>query len=135
MKRYLFIYGSLKKGFSNENLLENTRFITNAVTKDRFLMYPNFDYTYPYLFEDKNKINESKRVKGELYLVSESYIKNSLDVFERVDAELYKRETRVLLKEDIEIEADIYITNNAILESGEVDILPSSLSEWTLEYE
>ena len=36
---YLFVYGSLKKGFENEHLLDKAKYISKASTVRKFAMY------------------------------------------------------------------------------------------------
>ncbi len=59
----LFVYGTLKRGFSNHNFLEEATFLDNAITlKSYLLISPKKEY--PYLLEQKGK-----KVEGELYCI------------------------------------------------------------------
>ena len=48
-KKYLFVYGTLKKGFRANFLLENEVFISNAKTIDKFCMIGSELGSYPIL--------------------------------------------------------------------------------------
>ena len=53
---YLFVYGSIKKGFSNDYILKDAKLVAKeAITKDKFLMYPAKHYQYPYVVIPKNQ--------------------------------------------------------------------------------
>ena len=86
-KKYLFVYGTLKKGFRANFLLENEVFISNAKTIDKFCMISSELGSYPILYN--NVSNLGKKVYGEIYSVS-------CDKFEELDSyedvpNLYKR--------------------------------------------
>ena len=61
---YLFVYGSLKKGFSNSYYLEKEFFIGKAKTLKKYAMYQYPRSTFPYLTKE-----EKVYIQGELYKV------------------------------------------------------------------
>lgn len=72
---FVFVYGSLKKGFHNNKLLEDSTFLGAAITED---MYDMFSYgSFPAVVED----GTSYKIKGEVYYVSDETLKD-LDMLE-----------------------------------------------------
>jgi len=61
----VFVYGTLKRGFSNHVLLLNQKFLGNGVTVDKYVMYAN---GIPYVSD----MFKSSEISGELYQVSKS---------------------------------------------------------------
>jgi gamma-glutamylcyclotransferase (GGCT)/AIG2-like uncharacterized protein YtfP len=75
---FLFVYGSLKKGFDNDKLLEkSTRRLGKASTVGKFGMFEDSFGNYPYLI--KKPIN---RIIGELYEIQRKELLDQIDEFE-----------------------------------------------------
>ena len=110
-KKYLFVYGTLKKGFRANFLLENEVFISNAKTIDKFCMISSELGSYPILYN--NVSNLGKKVYGEIYSVS-------CDKFEELDSyedvpNLYKRiEIIVETDEKKLVNAFVYLSSDEI---------------------
>ena len=102
MEYYLFVYGSMKKDFINHNRLINEKFIGNAISKNKYNMYPDSLYLFPYAIENE-KIHH---LKGELYILENSNIKD-IDLFEGVPDFYYRKLIPVICNE-VEINAYIY---------------------------
>lgn len=102
MKCYLFAYGSMKRDFINHDRLINEKFIGNAITKNKYIMYPDSLYLFPYVMENEN----IHHIKGELYFLENGDIKN-IDTFEGVP-DFYYRKLIPVICNDVEIEAYIY---------------------------
>tara|TARA_R110002096_G_scaffold403766_3_gene601352 strand:+ start:60636 stop:61019 length:384 start_codon:yes stop_codon:yes gene_type:complete len=85
----LFVYGSLKRGFSNHFYLANAEWVGNAQTKPGYRM---FDYGgYPAAIVDSGGYS----IKGELWRVSDDCL-TLIDELEGIDEGLYKRATASL---------------------------------------
>lgn len=83
---FLFVYGSLKKGFDNHKLLEKSaKRLGKASTVGKFAMYEDSFGNYPFLV--KKPIS---KVKGELYEVKRKELLDKIDEFEGAP-ELYQR--------------------------------------------
>ncbi len=86
----IFVYGTLKRGFSNAHLLKNAEFICEATSRDALYNMVCFqsakakDYTYPAVFD-----GGAYKVQGELYRVTDAELK-ALDDLED-ESERYKR--------------------------------------------
>jgi len=75
---YLFVYGSLKKGFDNHKLLTKySRRIGKAKTLGKFAMFEDSFGNYPYLIQ--KPIN---KVEGELYKIYRKELLDAIDEFE-----------------------------------------------------
>ncbi len=75
---FLFVYGSLKKGFDNHRLLEkSTRRLGKASTVAKFGMYEDSFGNYPFLV--KKPIS---KVTGELYEIKRKELLDKIDDFE-----------------------------------------------------
>ena len=98
---YIFIYGSLKKGFSNDYLLDNSEFLGEAITVDKFCMKKYPGYNFPYLSKE-----ESVNIIGELYKIEKSVLKD-LDILEE-NGSFYQREEISVLLNGIKIKAFCY---------------------------
>ncbi|RUM61568.1 MAG: gamma-glutamylcyclotransferase [Persephonella sp.] len=60
-KHYIFVYGTLRKGFGNHYLLENAKFIGEGFTKEKYSLYAT---GIPYVVK-----KPLTKIKGELYEV------------------------------------------------------------------
>lgn len=70
----VFVYGTLKQGFSNHGLLKQSKLIGVAQTKEKFVMYSS---GIPYV----SKRFKSSYISGEVYSVSNDTMYN-LDILE-----------------------------------------------------
>lgn len=84
---YLFVYGSLKKGFDNHSLLSKyAKRLGKAHTVKKFGMFEDSFGNYPYLIDAPySKIN------GELYQITRKELMQKIDEFEGAP-EYYQRE-------------------------------------------
>jgi len=89
-KKLVFVYGSLKKNFSNHHILEEAKYKCKAKTLKKFDMYKEDYYNYPYLL--KRTTAQSHNIKGELYEIDRDDILKKLDEFENVP-NYYERHT------------------------------------------
>lgn len=106
-RELLFVYGSLKKGFDNHDLIKkSTRRIGKAKTVRKFGMYEDSFGNYPYLtYLEKNKI------EGELYEIKRKELMDKIDVFEGAP-DYYQRE-KILVKTHVGRQrAFVYIQKN-----------------------
>ncbi len=128
-KVFLFVYGSLKKGFINEHVLKKCSLIIDSCKTDgEYEMYPCMNYLYPYLYDTNREIG--MRIEGELYEVEENILKGELDIFEGTNDGLYERKTiKVILPNGEKINAEAYITmpTNANIADTEME---HPLREW-----
>ena len=72
-KHYVFVYGTLRKGFGNHHLLRNAKFIGEGLTKEKYSLYAT---SIPYVVKEP-----LIRIKGELYEVDD-FILEELDYLE-----------------------------------------------------
>ena len=73
----LFVYGSMKKDFSNHGRLEKQKFLDNVTTQEKFVLYPHESYRFPCVYLDEAYDN----IKGELYEIDVDTFKE-IDVYE-----------------------------------------------------
>lgn len=95
---YVFVYGTLRKGFGNHFLLKNSKFIGEAITKEKYSLYAS---GIPYVV----KVPKT-HIKGEVYKVDSETLK-SLDQLEG-HPNFYKREEIDVLVNNSPIKAWIY---------------------------
>ena len=93
MKKHLvFVYGSLKQGFSRHNSLRGQRYIGPAQTEPHYSIYQMGGY--PALVDEKHPEgpprNSGRKIWGELYEVDDACL-IELDKIEGVDHGLYER--------------------------------------------
>lgn len=103
---YVFVYGTLKKGYRNAHLLETAEFICAAQTTDsvyRMLVFPSKaggEYTYPAVFNDG-----VGNITGEVYKITDDIL-IKLDDLEDEG----KRYLRRPVKLDCDIDAEFYLS-------------------------
>jgi gamma-glutamylcyclotransferase (GGCT)/AIG2-like uncharacterized protein YtfP len=93
MKKKLFAYGSMKKGFMNEWRLKAQIFIGNATTVEKYTMHPSESFRFPYAVE---KIQEYL-LHGELYEINDE-LWDTIDLFEGTPKHYYRKEIEATCK-------------------------------------
>jgi len=114
-KEYVFVYGTLKFGYSNSGFLANSQIIGRATTNNLFTLY---EHGLPYLTQ-----KATHQVKGEVYKVSYKTMLH-LDMLEG-HPDLYERQMiSVTLEDKQKVRAWCYfykhpMRENFILTKGE----------------
>ena len=98
----VFVYGTLRKGFSNHHYLKNSKFLGKARTKERYTMVAA---SIPFV----NK-TPSTQIVGEVYEVDVATLKK-LDVLEGHPNWYIREKVPVILEDGQEIEAWIYFND------------------------
>ncbi len=105
MTNRLFVYGTLKGGFSNHYLLEGCEFFGNAATVPTYKMIEN---GFPVIMSDP----EGKSVAGEIYTVDDDILAR-LDQLERegssYDRQLIEVTLRLVSGDRLPTKAFIYV--------------------------
>jgi len=78
-KIYLFVYGSLKKGFENHDILSDANYISQAKTLRKFAMYKEENHDYPYIIDDAQY---GQNIDGEVYEITRQDLLQRVDEFE-----------------------------------------------------
>tara|TARA_Y100001973_G_C5156014_1_gene310794 strand:- start:737 stop:1126 length:390 start_codon:yes stop_codon:yes gene_type:complete len=113
----LFVYGTLKKGYSNHSIIQKTTYIGDFISIDRFDLS---GYSFPKIYPN----DQGKRIKGEIYdLYEQDFI--ATDMLEG-NGSFYRREIRKFQRNNEIIEAWIYI----ILQPGCSIEVPGSIIDW-----
>jgi len=73
----MFVYATLKKGFVNNYLLDNSIYIGNATTCERLILVSNFGT--PVLIKNEQCSTYGKLIKGEVYGVQGTNILDQLE--------------------------------------------------------
>ena len=118
----IFVYGTLKKGFSNHFYLENSRYLGIGKTIPKYQMYPSKNYLFPFLLKSEPNNN----IVGEIYEINEKTLieLNALEDFPN----MYLKELIEIELENKEIiKAFIYIKNE---ENFKNLILKEKINEW-----
>jgi gamma-glutamylcyclotransferase (GGCT)/AIG2-like uncharacterized protein YtfP len=92
MYHLLFVYGTLKKGFDNHNMIAGSYFVATGRTVKRFAMYKQM---VPYV----TKSEAVSPIFGELYRVHGSAL-DILDLFEGNPVWNYREEIEVLFDQN-----------------------------------
>lgn len=75
---YIFIYGTLKRGFVNHFYLKDENFISSAITLDKYQMYPSLNFAFPFLIKNE----KFDFIKGEVFEITSQETLNKLDILE-----------------------------------------------------
>lgn len=93
MKRLVFVYGTLKSGYSNNRLLSSSKLLGKAFTKTAFLLTDTgFPYLVPSRYLTSDEQENTKPVVGEVYEVEDPRVMESLDGLEGVGYGHYQHE-------------------------------------------
>ena len=60
---YIFVYGTLKAGYQNHHFLTDAEFVSDAITCDKYQMYPSITQQFPFLI----KSEKYQQIKGEVF--------------------------------------------------------------------
>ena len=97
MMHLLFVYGTLKQGFSQNVMLNNAKYLGVAKTSPCYGMY--VFRGYPALvtktLAETSEIQANSSIFGEIYEVDEATLQ-LIDVYEGVERNLFKREVITL---------------------------------------
>lgn len=100
---FIAVYGTLKRGFHNNRILEGARFVAKALTTTPFVMY---DSGFPVLMEE----GKGGPVHVEVFEIDE----HQLARCDRLEGSMYTRETRQVEDADGNVfQTDIYIGDPA----------------------
>jgi len=101
---FLFVYGSLKKGFDNHNLLTKyAKRVGKASTVGKFAMYEDSFGNYPYLVKEP-----ITKVIGELYEIKRKELLDKIDEFEGVPEYYQRKKIKVKTHKGVNL-AFVYI--------------------------
>lgn len=111
MKQIVFVYGSLKEGYWNHDVLGNSKKMSKAVTKEDFILT---NCGFPYLIPLDDLADAVRHptapTLGELYEVCSEKVMASLDFLEGVGYGHYQhRKVVVIDEEGEEVEAIAYV--------------------------
>lgn len=105
--RYIFTYGTLKRGFCNNGLIEHLIYIDEAKTIEKYQMYPCVNYAFPFVI----KSEKNHQIFGEVYALESLDDLILLDELEGYPT-LYLREiVKIKLSNGEIIEAIMYLKN------------------------
>ena len=120
-KVYLFVYGSLKKGFQNNDILSEANYISKAKTSSKFAMYKETGKDFPYIIQD-NAVGQN--IDGELYEITRKDVLDKIDNFEGAP-NYFKRTSLVVNTRSREVKAKTYV-----LSTPRVPTNQTSLKSW-----
>ena len=107
----VFVYGTLKTNQSNNDFLENSKFIKKSITTPEYLLY---DFgPYPCLV----KTEEGKNIEGEIWEVDRQTLK-ALDRLEGVGYGLYERVRINLVNVEEKVWGYLYLNDVSELEEA-----------------
>ena len=120
-KHYVFVYGTLKKGFANAHLLERATLIGDFRTVVRFPLVVGGKFNSPYLLHLPSK---GSRVKGEVYVVDDAVL-GDLDHLENVGVNYARKVSKVSNCADrsFVVDAFVYFKTNSLSELAQKPFL------------
>jgi gamma-glutamylcyclotransferase (GGCT)/AIG2-like uncharacterized protein YtfP len=131
---YIFVYGTLKRNYGNNRLLQKdtVRFLGEAITNDLFYMS---DVGYPYLFP-KNIFNfdldlNFRRARGELYQTEDPAVIASLDRLEGEGSHYHRRPISVQGHEDKVVQAYLQLSKHNVKYGSPCPIDEEELYCWS----
>lgn len=89
----VFVYGTLKRGFGNNGVLRDARFLCEDITRDSFLM---LDAGFPVLMEERS--DQAKPATGEVFEIpDDQHGRDILRGLDRLEGEgrMYHRQVRM----------------------------------------
>lgn len=104
-RHYVFVYGTLKKGFANASFLDRATFIGNFRTQTKYPLVVGGRYNSPYLLDIPKR---GARVKGEVYAVDDATLAD-LDHLENVGVNYSRKVGKVANCADRAFVADVFI--------------------------
>jgi len=117
----LFVYGSLKKGFDNHNLLNKyAKRLGKAHTVKKFSMFEDSFGNYPYIVD----VPHSK-IKGELYQINRAELMQRIDEFEGAPDYYERKKIEVKSHHGVK-RAFVYIQSDTVIPTDQ-----KVLNEWT----
>ena len=117
----LFVYGSLKKGFDNHNLLSKyAKRLGKAHTVKKFAMFEDSFGNYPYLVD-----MPLSKIKGELYQITRAELLKKIDEFEGTPDYYERKKIEVKSHHGIK-RAFVYIQPDT-----KIPLDQQPLNEWT----
>ena len=117
----LFVYGSLKKGFDNHNLLSKyTKRLGKAHTVKKFAMFEDSFGNYPYLVDAPYA-----KIKGELYQITRAELMKRIDEFEGAPDYYMRKKIEVKSHHGVK-RAFVYVKPDRALPTDQ-----EPLQEWT----
>lgn len=111
---FLFVYGTLKKGFGNNRILQSSEFVSEAVTRDPFVLFRS---GFPVMMREPNDAIVDRYwlpVQGEVYSVRHPEVWARLDNLEGVPHMYLRGKTIVCLHSrgpGSQVEVETYIGN------------------------
>ena len=100
MEYTLFVYGTLKRGFSNHHLLQGAEYVGAAKTLEKYSLYES---GIPYVFKGE----AVSHIYGELYLVDELTLKK-IDRLEGHPGWYRREKVEVLTENGVTVAAWLY---------------------------
>ncbi|MDD4950674.1 gamma-glutamylcyclotransferase [Sulfuricurvum sp.] len=95
-EQYLFVYGSMKKGFQNHVRLINAEYIGEFTTVGKYVMYADISNLFPYVLENEKR----SPIHGELYKITNADEFKSIDDLEGMPTYYYRKQISVVSKEN-----------------------------------
>lgn len=104
---YIFTYGTLKRGFSNNHFLNDALFVSNSITCENYSMYPCTNNMFPFLIKSEKKY----QIKGEVFKTNSKKLLDDLDYLERYPNLYLKEFINVKLENNSIVKALVYFKN------------------------
>jgi len=104
---YIFTYGTLKAGYPNHELLADAEFVSDAITCEKYQMYPSINHQFPFLI----KSEKSQQIKGEVFKTTSKELLEKLDYLEGYPDLYLKEFIKLFLEDETIVDALVYFKN------------------------
>ena len=112
---YVFVYGSLRRGFPNHFFLEKSIYMGEYHTVDKYHMVGQISRAYPYIVKPEHDLgSDPVHIIGELYDIDEDVLADldNLEGYEQECDDFYTRRLIPITDGNNEKSAYVYILEN-----------------------
>ena len=113
---YMFVYGTLMRGYCNNFLMNKCTFVANATTVNEYAM---FSKDYPFVTEKK----AVSVIEGEVYEILDEETLKLLDQLEGHPDEYTRKPVEVVLENGNRLIAELYFNEHQDIEDPDTELV------------
>ena len=128
---HVFVYGTLKEGFSNFKFNRGTRLKGTFITKNRYPLYLVGKRYSPWLVFDEGR---GVNIKGQVFFVDEPAL-NDMDKLERIsEPDGYRRLELTVVSEESGEELTVFVYGKPIEHMSAAQLKSGTIDEYTIAH-